>query len=57
MQQKKISEPEFALSIVQLNVDIRAEGYGIIYCHLTMVSLLSMDDITLIADSGNTKPN
>ena len=57
MQQKKISEPEFALSIVQLNVDIRAEGYGIIYSHLTIVSLLSMDDITLIADSGNTKPN
>ena len=51
MQQKKFSEPEFPLLIDQLNVDIRAEGYGIIYSHLMIVSLLSMDEITLIADS------
>ena len=50
-QGKPLSGPEFALLIDQLNVDIRAEGYGIIYSHLIIVSLLFMDDITLIADS------
>ena len=32
-------------------MDIRAEGYEIIYSHLIIVSLLFMDDITLIADA------
>ena len=50
-QGKPLSGREFALLIDQLNVDIRAEGYGIIYSHLIIVSLLFMDDITLIADS------
>ena len=40
-----LSGPEFALLIDQLNVDIRAEGYGIIYSHLMIVSLLFADDI------------
>ena len=40
-----LSRPEFALLINQLNVDIRAEGYGIIYSHLMIVSLLFTDDI------------
>ena len=40
-----LSGPEFALLIDQLNVDIRAEGYGIIYSHLMIVSLLFTDDI------------
>ena len=42
---------EFALLIDQLNVDIKAEGYGIISSHLIIVSLLFMDDRILIADS------
>ena len=42
---------EFALLIDQPNVDIKAEGYGIISSHLIIVSLLFMDDIILIADS------
>ena len=50
-QGKPLSGPEFRLLIDQLCVDIRAEGYGIIYSHLIIVSLLFMDDITLIADS------
>ena len=50
-QGKPLSGPEFALLIDQLNVDIRAEEYGIIYSHLIIVSLLCTDDTTLIADS------
>ena len=50
-QSKPLSGPEFVLLIDQLNVDIRAQGYGIIYSHLIIVSLLFMADITLIADS------
>ena len=50
-QSKPLSGLEFTLLIDQLNVDIRAEGYGIIYSHLIIVSLLFMDDITLIAES------
>ena len=50
-QGKPLSGPEFALLMDQLNVDISAEGYGIIYSHLIIVILLFMDDITLIADS------
>ena len=50
-QGKPLSGPEFALLIDQLNVDIRAEEYGIIYSHLILVSLLCTDDTTLIADS------
>ena len=50
-QGKPLSGPKFTLLIDQLNVDIRAEGYGIIYSHLIIVSLLFVDDITLIADS------
>ena len=46
-QSKPLSGLEFTLLIDPLNVDIRAEGYGIIYI---IVSLLFMDDITLIAE-------
>ena len=49
-QGKSLSGPEFALLIDQLNVDIRAEGYGIVYSHLIIVSLLFMD-IALIVES------
>ena len=49
-QVKPLSGPESVLLIDQLNVDIRAEGYGITYSHLIIVSLLFMDNITLIAD-------
>ena len=50
-QSKLLSRPKFTLLIDQLNVDIRAEGYGIIYSHLIIVTLFFVDDITLIADS------
>ena len=50
-QGKPLSGPEFALLIDQLNVDIRAEGYGLKFSHLLIVSLLFMDDITLLAES------
>ena len=50
-QGKLLSEPKFTHLIDQRNVVIRAEGYGIKYSHLIIASLLSMDDITLIADS------
>ena len=49
-QAKPLSKPEFALLIDHLNVYIRAEGYGIIYSPLRIVSLLFMDGITLIPD-------
>ena len=49
-QGKPLSGPEFALLIDQLNVDIRAEEYGIIYSHLIILGLLFIDDISLIAD-------
>ena len=49
-QGKPLSGSEFALIIDHLNVDIRAEGYGIKYSHLIIVSLLFMYDITLLAD-------
>ena len=49
-QVKSLSGPDFALLIDQLNVDIRAEGYGIVYSHLIIVSLLFMD-IALIVES------
>ena len=42
---------KFALLIDQLNMDIKAKGYGIISSYLIIVSLLFMDDIILIADS------
>ena len=50
-QGKPLSRSEFLLLIDQSNVDIIAEGYGIIYSHVIIVSLLFIDDITLIADS------
>ena len=48
---KPLSGPEFALLIDQLKIDIRGEGYGIIYSHLIIVFLLFTEDKTLIADS------
>ena len=50
-QSKSLSGPKLALLIDQLNVDIRSEGYGFIDSHLIIVSLLFMNDITLIGDS------
>ena len=50
-QGKPLSGPEFALLIDQLRIDIRGEGYGIIYSHQIIDFLLFMEDKTLIADS------
>ena len=57
-----LSGPEFALLIDQLNVDIRAEGYGILYSHLIIVSLLfteiyNLDSRFRKTTSRNTKSN
>ena len=41
---------KFTLLIGQINIDVNAEGYGIIYSYLIIVSLLFMDDIALTAD-------
>ena len=45
-QGKVLSGPEFVALVDEVEVEIRAEGFGIKYGHLRISSLLFLDDIT-----------
>ena len=47
---KTLLGPKFTLLIGQINIDVNAEGYGIICSYLITVSLLFIDNIALTAD-------
>ena len=48
-QGKVLSGPEFGALVDEVEVELRAEGFGIKYGYLMISSLLFMDDITIIS--------
>ena len=48
-QGKVISGPEFSALVDEIEVELKAAGFGLNYGYLTIASLLFMDVITLIS--------
>ena len=48
-QGKVLSGPEFSALVDEIEVQLKAAGFGLNYGYLTIASLLFMDDITLIS--------
>ena len=48
-QGKVISGPEFSALVDEIEVELKASGFGLNYGYLTIASLLFMDVITLIS--------
>ena len=48
-QEKVLSGPEFSALLHEIEVELKAVGFGLNYGYLTIASLLFMDDITLVS--------
>ena len=48
-QGKVLSGPEFSALVDEIEVELKAVGFGLNYGYLTIASLLFMNDITLIS--------
>ena len=48
-QEKLVSGPEFSALVDEIEVELKAVGFGLKYGYLPIASLLFMDDITLIS--------
>ena len=56
-QGKVLSGPEFGALVDEVEVELRAEGLGIKYGHLIILSLLFMDDITITSSDTDQLKN